>query len=297
MTHWIKASRLRTLPLSLSGIFMGSIFSFSTSSFDVGLFFLTLFTAALLQILSNFANDYGDGIRGTDKNKKGEQRTIASGRISPKKMKSAIVFLVFLTLISGICLLWLAFGKENIVYLIGFLCIGGGAVLSAIYYTMGKNPYGYKGWGDFFVFIFFGWVAVLGSYVLQTNAIDFLLFLPASAIGLLSTSVLNLNNLRDYETDLVANKRTMVSILSIPKAKIYHLFLVISPFMFMIFYCIFSHQTKPSNFLFLFLFIPAFFHLKKVWTIVDLALLDSELSKIGKLTFLFAISSALPLIF
>ncbi|HBK82980.1 MAG TPA: 1,4-dihydroxy-2-naphthoate octaprenyltransferase [Flavobacterium sp.] len=296
MTHWLQAARIRTLPLSLSGIIMGSLLAFSTHVFDFGLFFLALLTASLLQILSNFANDYGDGIRGTDKNKKGETRMVASGLISHQKMKIAIGLLVFLSLISGIFLLWKAFGIDYLGYLLLFLVLGAGAVLAAIYYTMGKNPYGYKGWGDFFVFLFFGWIGVLGAYFLQTKEISFLLLLPASAIGLLSAAVLNLNNLRDYETDKIANKKTMVIILGITKAKIYHTVLLIFPFVFMVIFLFISNHIEPKNFVFLILLIPILIHLKKVWQTKDTAFLDGELKKIGILTFVFTLFSTLPLV-
>ncbi len=297
MNYWISAARLRTLPLSLSGIFMGSIFAFNTNNFQWDVFIMALLVAALLQVLSNFANDYGDGVRGTDKNKKGEARMVASGIISPKQMKNAVYLLLFITCFCGIVLLLLAFGKNNILPLLFGLFMGGCSILAAIYYTIGKNPYGYKGWGDFFVFLFFGWVAVIGANFLQTKEIFIALFLPASAIGFFSAAVLNLNNLRDYETDLIAKKRTLVTLLSISKAKIYHTFLLLFPFVLMGIFLFISNKTNLYNFTFLILLIPSIIHLKKVWTISDTTLLDSELKKIGILTFLFSLLSSLPFVF
>ncbi|MFA9289695.1 MAG: 1,4-dihydroxy-2-naphthoate octaprenyltransferase [Solirubrobacteraceae bacterium] len=294
MSYWIKAARLRTIPLSISGIIMGSFLAFPLIRFNWLVFLLAILVASLLQILSNFANDYGDGIKGTDNHRKGEARMIASGFILPKNMLKAMLFISLLAIILGLSLLWEAFGKENFMLLVILLVVGGLAILSAIYYTVGKNAYGYKGWGDFFVFLFFGLVSVLGSYTLQVKNFSLALFLPAISIGLLSVAVLNLNNLRDYETDRLVNKNTVVVLLGLRKSKIYQTLLVLLPFLFMLCYLLINNKANAINFGYLVLLLPILIHLNKVWKTKDTSLLDGELKKIGIITFLFALIFSAP---
>jgi len=240
--NYIKAARLRTLPLSISGIIIGSVLgnevyyqNFNTSFCDIGcptifqspIFWLAILTTIGFQVLSNFANDYGDGIKGSDKNRTGEARMVSSGAITPKQMKSAMIITAMITLLIAILLIYVAFGKENFGYSILFLLLGIASITAAIKYTVGTSAYGYSGFGDIFVFIFFGLLSVIGSYFLYTKQIDFTIFLPAISIGLLSTAVLNLNNLRDREEDKKNNKNTLVVKLGNNKAKKYHYFLIL----------------------------------------------------------------------
>ena len=208
--YWIQAARLRTLPLSISGILVGSAYAYYQNKFELIVFVLALCTTLSFQILSNFANDYGVGIKGTDANRIGEKRLVASGEITSHQMKSAIIINAIVAFFLALALIYFAFGQENFVYSFTFLVLGLASIAAAIKYTVGNNAYGYSGFGDVFVFVFFGLVAVVGSNFLYSKSIDIILFLPATAFGMLSTAVLNLNNMRDIENDKIANKNTLV---------------------------------------------------------------------------------------
>ncbi|MFT5877998.1 MAG: 1,4-dihydroxy-2-naphthoate octaprenyltransferase, partial [Dokdonia sp.] len=184
---WLDAFRLRTLPLALGGIILGSFLSASANAHNWSITFMSVLTATLLQVLSNLANDYGDFTKGTDNDARvGPKRALQSGIIKQSQMKRALYLFSLLCLISGIILLWISFGTDKLIYALIFLVIGLLAIWAAIKYTVGKSAYGYQGLGDIFVFLFFGWVSVVGVYFLQVQTIDIEMFLPASAIGLLS---------------------------------------------------------------------------------------------------------------
>jgi len=219
--YWIQAARLRTLPLSISGILVGSAYAYYQNKFELIVFVLALCTTLSFQILSNFANDYGDGIKGTDANRIGEKRLVASGEITSNQMKSAIIINAIIAFFLALALIYFAFGQENFVYSFTFLVLGLASIVAAIKYTVGNNAYGYSGFGDVFVFLFFGLVAVIGSNFLYSKSLDIILFLPATAIGMLSTAVLNLNNMRDIENDSIANKNTLVVKFGLKWAKQY----------------------------------------------------------------------------
>lgn len=227
---WIQAARLRTLPLSISGIIVGSAYAYHQGFSDWSIVALALLTTLGLQVLSNYANDYGDGIKGTDAHRIGEKRLVAAGIITANQMKQAVWITAVLTFFLALLLIYVAFGKENFVLSFLFILLGIGAIGAAIKYTVGSNAYGYSGFGDVFVFVFFGWVSVLGSNFLVTHFIDWKLFLPATAIGLLSVAVLNLNNMRDLENDKRAGKDTLVVKMGLKNAKKYHYFLILSAF-------------------------------------------------------------------
>lgn len=229
MKHWILAARLRTLPLSVSGIIVGSAYAYfqNPDAFDVAILVFALLTTLSLQILSNYANDYGDGIKGTDRNRIGEKRMVASGIITAKQMKNAVLIFTLLTLIFAVALIYISFGKDNFGLSLLFFLLGIGSVGAAIKYTVGSNAYGYSGFGDLAVFVFFGWVSVIGSNFLYVHHLDWKLFLVAISIGLLSVAVLNLNNMRDIENDTIAGKNTLVVKLGLNKAKKYHYLLLI----------------------------------------------------------------------
>ena len=233
---YIKAARLRTLPLSISGIILGSYLgnefvnslledTIRTSIWESSIFWLAIFTTIGFQVLSNYANDYGDGIKGSDKNRTGEARMVSSGAITPKQMKTAMIITTTITLLIALLLIYVAFGSESFGYSILFFGLGIASIAAAIKYTVGNSAYGYSGFGDIFVFLFFGLLSVVGSYFLYTKMINFEVFLPAFSIGLLSTAVLNLNNLRDREQDKTNNKNTLVVKLGAIRAKKYHYFL------------------------------------------------------------------------
>jgi len=175
---WITAFRLRTLPLAISSILMGSFLAIASGIYNWFVISLSIITTLFLQILSNLANDYGDGIKGTDnKDRVGPVRTIQSGKISPKEMRIGIVIFIILSLISGIWLIVESLGSSWYLGLLFFL-LGLAAIASAIKYTVGNNAYGYIGFGDLFVFLFFGLLAVAGTYFLNTHSLDWKIFLP-----------------------------------------------------------------------------------------------------------------------
>jgi 1,4-dihydroxy-2-naphthoate octaprenyltransferase len=238
---WIKAARLRTLPLALSSILTGSFMAIYVGLYNWPVIALSALTTVLLQILSNMANDYGDSKKGTDNhNRVGPVRTVQGGEISPVQMKKGVILISFLTLISGIVLLFAAFPEDYQIAFVFFI-LGLAAIAAAIKYTVGSGAYGYKGLGDLFVFIFFGFVGVLGTYFLNTHTLSWDALLPAAGLGLLSTGVLNLNNMRDMNNDIHSGKLTLASRIGFKKAKIYHAFLVLGGiaclFVYIIIHC------------------------------------------------------------
>lgn len=315
MKHWIEAARLRTLPLSVSGIIVGSMYALAyptdnvltpTEIFNWQLFGFALLTTLGLQILSNFANDYGDGIKGTDnEHRVGPKRAIQSGIISAPAMKRAIIITSVLTFISATLLIYFAFGVDYIWYSLIFLVLGILAIISAIRYTVGNTAYGYSGYGDLFVFIFFGLVSTLGVNFLYSKQLDWILVLPAAAIGFLSVGVLNLNNMRDIESDKMSNKNTIVVKIGLAAAKKYHYFLIVSAMILVLVFAIyidFNKDVEPEKFNFdTYFFIVAFFplisHLITVYKNKNAKLLDPELKKLAISTFLLSILLSLSLIY
>lgn len=285
---WISAARLRTLPLSVSGIVVGSALGYR-NFLETNIFWLAIITTLGLQILSNFANDYGDGVKGTDnEDRVGPQRALQSGAISKKEMYRGIVGTALITLGVAIALIYVSFGKENFFYSVFFFILGLTAITAAIKYTMGSSAYGYRGLGDLFVFIFFGLVSVVGCYFLFAKILNILAFLPAITIGLLSATVLNLNNMRDYHSDKKAGKNTLVVKLGVNRARTYHFALLIIAMLSMLGYLYFTYKT-PMNFLFLIAYIPLLIHIRKVAKTNNSELLDPELKKIALTTFLLSI--------
>ncbi len=222
MKHWIKAFRLRTLPLALASIGMGTFLAAASGNFQGDIFALCALTTIFLQVLSNLANDYGDSIHGADGEQRvGPSRAIQSGVITPAAMKRAIAIFVVLSLASGIGLIYLAFGWSVKVFAI-FMGLGILAIIAAITYTSGSRPYGYAGLGDISVLIFFGFIAVMGSAFLYEKELRWEYVLPALSTGLFSVAVLNVNNIRDIESDKVAGKYSIPVRLGRDKAVIYH---------------------------------------------------------------------------
>lgn len=227
---WIGAMRLRTLPLALSAILVGGAVALHYGRFNGVTLCLTLLTATLLQILSNFANDYGDTQNGADaasSGRKGPVRAVQSGIITPGEMKTAVIVTAMASFLVGIGLLVYSLGDNWLVFL-GFLGLGIAAIAAAIKYTMGKNPYGYRGLGDLFVFLFFGIVGVLGTAALMMgpNAINHGSLWGVLFIGSMSVQVLHLNNIRDMESDAKAGKRSLALILGY-KASLYYLLVLV----------------------------------------------------------------------
>ena len=306
MKHWIEAARLRTLPLSVSGIIVGSMYALAnptenvltpTEVFNWKLFAIAIVTTLGLQILSNFANDYGDGLKGTDnEDRVGPKRTIQSGLITPQAMKRAIVLTSGLTLLSAIYLIYLAFGAHNLGYSLFYLILGIVAIASAIRYTVGNSAYGYRGFGDVFVFVFFGLVSTLGVNFLYSKQLDAILFLPATAIGFLSVAVLNLNNMRDEASDRKSGKNTLVVKMGIENAKKYHYLLILGAMALVVLFAILSH-FKFDQYLFLLAFVPLVKHINTVVKNQNSKLLDPELKKVALSTFALSILLALCMIF
>jgi len=293
---WIKAARLRTLPLSLSGIILGSFLAASNGYFDLLILTLAILTTVGFQVISNFANDYGDGVKGTDnEDRVGPQRALQSGEISPSQMLTAIKISGVLTLVIALILIYVSFGKENIFYSLIFMLLGLASIAAAVKYTMGENAYGYHGFGDVFVFVFFGLLSVCGTYFLYTHSLDYTVFLPAFSIGLLSVGVLNLNNMRDRASDERSGKNTLVVKIGEEFAKYYHYYLLIAAFLFAFLYTVIRFSSV-WQFLFLIAFIPIFKHLYRVYKNKDAKQLDGELKILALSTFLFAVLFGLGLI-
>ena len=286
--NFIKAARLRTLPLSISGIILGGFLSVSDGLFNGVIFSLALITTIGFQVISNFANDYGDGVKGTDAIRIGEERMVSSGKISPKQMKKAIMISVILTIIFALFLIYESFGLSNFGYSLLFFILGIVSVVAAIKYTVGNLAYGYSGFGDIFVFLFFGLLSVLGSYFLFTKEIYFLLTLPAISIGLLSTAVLNLNNMRDYQNDKKSKKNTIVVKIGLKAAKRYHYSLLLLSFISAVSYVVLTF-TKTVQFIFLLAYIPLVIHALFVYNNKEELRLDAELKKVALSTFLFSV--------
>lgn len=286
---FVSAARLRTLPLSLSGIIAGTGMAASEGAFDPAVLILALITTIGLQVLSNFANDYGDGVKGTDNNERvGPERALQSGRITPLAMKRAVIITALLTLIAAILLIFVAFGSDKFYYSLLFFLLGVGAIAAAIKYTVGDSAYGYRGLGDVFVFIFFGLVSVVGSYFLYVQKLSLSVWLPALSIGLLSVGVLNLNNLRDRKSDERSGKNTLVVMLGSGKARIYHNTLIILAMVFSLIYLGVNYRD-PVNLLWLLSYLPLAFHLKRFNQIKKDEAVDPELKKLAVSTFLFAL--------
>ena len=205
---WLHAVRLRTLPLALASILAGSFIAAWQNSFRWEILVLASLTTIFLQILSNLSNDYGDSVHGADSiDRQGPVRAVQSGLITLPEMKKAMYLFGALSLISGLSLLYLAVQDLQIFLL--FLGLGLAAIWASITYTSGKNPYGYAGLGDLSVFIFFGLLGVLGTYFLHTYSSNNLAVLIAVALGFFSTAVLNINNIRDIDSDKRAGKKSI----------------------------------------------------------------------------------------
>ena len=218
---WIKAIRLRTLPLAWATLTMGAVLAHMDDAFSWTVYIFSVLTAFALQILSNLANDYGDAMSGIDgDNREGPSRTMQSGLITQKQMRNAIILMVLISLTLGVFLILVAIPQT--MERVFFLALGIFSIAAAIRYTMGKNPYGYSGWGDLYVLIFFGWVGVGGSYYLFANSLNLDVFLPATTLGLMAVAVLNVNNIRDIESDKEAGKFSLPVRMGRTVAVVYH---------------------------------------------------------------------------
>ena len=295
-TSWIKAFRLRTLPLAFSSILTGTFLAVGKGIYSIPVIILSLTTTLFLQILSNLANDYGDAVKGTDGSGRiGPARTVQNGEISPEQMKNAIKLFALLSLISGVALLYFAFG-DNFMPAFLFFLLGMGAIVAAVKYTVGKGAYGYSGLGDIFVFIFFGLVGVVGSYYLNTKTFDWQILLPAVAMGMFSTGVLNINNMRDIENDIRSGKNTIPARIGFVDAKHYHLILILGGWILLLAWMI-TQKNNWSNFVIL-TALPLF--LTDVFDILHTknnAGLDPYLKKLALKTLLVSLLFGVALLF
>lgn len=285
---WIKAFRLRTLPLAFSCIGMGSFLAAAAGAFRWEVFGLCVLTTLFLQILSNLANDYGDSVSGVDgEHRSGPSRTVQDGLISRQEMKKSLYLFSVLSFVSGISLLIVALGS-NWQIIAAFVLIGLAAIYAAIKYTSGKNPYGYVGLGDLSVFIFFGLVGVSGAFFLYTLSFDASILLPASTCGLFAVAVLNLNNIRDIKSDEIAGKRSIPVRLGRERAIYYHWFLLITGFLLSVVY-VYLNYKSPIQFAILLILPLLFVNGKAVLTKKEAMALDPYLKQMAISTLLFVI--------
>ncbi len=292
---WIKALRLRTLPLSLSGIIIGSAIAKYNGFWDWNIFLLSLLTTVLFQIVSNLANDLGDSIKGTDnKDRVGPMRSVQSGLISKNEMRNAVVITSIVSLLSAGTLIYL--GTTNLpISILWFYCgLAVACIFAAITYTIGKKAYGYYGLGDIMVFLFFGLVSVLGVYPLYAKSIDWIIMLPACSIGLLSTAVLNLNNMRDRTNDAKSGKNTLVVKIGADWAKLYHTLLVLGGIICHLMFLVTINH--PIAFIGLLPGIILMLHLQKVMKTKNPKDFDPELKKVALSTFGIAVLTAIGLV-
>ncbi|WP_040249385.1 1,4-dihydroxy-2-naphthoate octaprenyltransferase [Psychroserpens mesophilus] len=286
---WIAAFRLRTLPLSVSGIIIGACLAEHNGAFNMFIFILAILLTISLQILSNLANDYGDGIKGTDnENRVGPERAIQSGAISEHEMMLGIKNNILIVVGLSVGLIYASFGVSHLLLSLLFFLLAGLSIYAAITYTVGESAYGYRGLGDVFVFIFFGLVSVGGSYLLFVKQLDHHIFLPAITLGLLSAGVLNLNNMRDIESDKASNKITLAVKLGKKKAKQYHMFLIGSAILVSLLFGI-LYFSSFYNILFFIAYIPLIIHMLKINKAKAADDFDSQLKVLALTTFLLSV--------
>ncbi len=285
---WLSAARLRTLPLSISGILVGTALANYEGYTNDLVFILALLTTIFFQITSNFANDYGDGVKGTDNDDRvGPQRALQSGSLTRSELLVGIFISSSISLVLTIFLVIMAFGMDRLPYVLVFLMLGIISIWAALKYTMGKSPYGYQGFGDLFVFLFFGLVAVLGSKFLYTLSISNIDFLPAIGIGMLCVGVLNLNNLRDVLSDKKHGKNTLIVKMGFRNGKRYHYALLGIGFLCFIVFTFLKMNTL-LGWSYLVFFIPVSIHFIKVLNTDQPKSLDPELKKLALSTFAIA---------
>lgn len=290
---WISAFRPRTLFLAAAGVILGSGLALHVGRFDLTSALLTLTTALLLQLLSNLANDLGDYVKGTDSTggRLGPMRSVQSGKISPHQMKVGIGITTLITMISGLVLLLRLFYTIGFAVIVVFLIVGFLSLLSALFYTLGKRPYGYKGWGDFFAFLFFGPIAVIGTYYLQAQSIDLRSLFPSIGMGLLSAMILNVNNMRDIDNDALSGKRTIAVRLGLEHAKVYHAMLMMTMFVSFLIYSFVYASTPLYRFSFVIVYVFQFLLLSEIFN-KEGRNLDPYLKKTALSAFLLSIAFA-----
>lgn len=271
-------------------------------TWDWKIFALALLVTLLYQILSNYANDYGDGVKGTDAKRinEAESRAVASGKITAKQMKNAVILFSALSFIATIALLYIAFIPHHMNEFYIFIGLGVACILAAIGYTVGKKPYGYMGLGDLFVFIFFGLVSVCGSYFLFTKTFSWDMLLPGTAVGMMSMAVLNLNNMRDIESDRLSGKKSFALRIGFKNAMIYEMVLLQLPLVLILIFLALNGFIQSQNyyvFIVMILLIPFAKLRRKIMSVKEPKELDPFLKQVGILTFTMAVLTAIGLNF
>lgn len=268
----IKSMRLRTLPLSLSGVILGVTLAADKTDVSPWTAALIFLTTVCLQILSNLSNELGDTLSGTDSaDRQGPKYALGSGDMTIGDIKKLILMFIGLCVISGLAMIQVSFGSLFKTESICLEALGAAAIVGAMKYTLGKNPYGYRGLGDVFVFIFFGLVSVLGGYYVAARELPpLIMLLPASSIGCFSVGVLNVNNIRDMKTDAV-NRVTVAIKLGMKGARIYQTILVTLGWALILVFCA-VYDFAPGHYIFL-ITLPLYIkHLQGVWTRSERAL-------------------------
>lgn len=284
----IKSMRLRTLPLSLAGVILGVTLAADKTDVSPWTAALIFLTTVCLQILSNLSNELGDTLSGTDSaDRQGPKYALGSGDMTIGDIKKLILMFIGLCVISGLAMIQVSFGSLFKTESICLEVLGAAAIAGAMKYTLGKNPYGYRGLGDVFVFIFFGLVSVLGGYYVAARELPpLIMLLPASAIGCFSVGVLNVNNIRDMKTDAV-NRVTVAIKLGMKGARIYQTILVTLGWALILVFCA-VYDFAPGHYIFI-ITLPLYIkHLQGVWTRSERAL-DPMLPMLVISTFVLSI--------
>lgn len=288
---WVSAMRLRTLPLALACTTTGAFLAMHDGYFNLFTFILTAFTTILLQINSNLANDYGDFQKGTDNHTRvGPQRALQSGVIQPEEMKLGIGVFSSLSFLCGALLLWLA--QIDLANKIILFIAGVAAIYASVRYTTGHKPYGYQGWGDVSVMLFFGFLGVLGAYFVQTNFMNYWILLPSVSLGCLSAGVLNVNNTRDLESDRASGKYTLAVRLGAENARKYHVILIAFAIDCMLIFGWYNFD-RWTNWLFVLALPLLILNAVKVFQTKEAAKLDPYLKQLAISTFLMAVLLAI----
>lgn len=289
--RYIEAMRLRTLPLSVSGVMLGIMLAAADYVVRPAVAVFTVLTTVFLQILSNVSNELGDYMHSNDTQpgRQGPRYSLSAGLLNPRDFRLMIALYVLLSAASGMAMIWFSFGTFLALEPVLLLMLGAAAISSAMRYTLGRNPYGYKGWGDLSVFIFFGIVAVLGAYFVASHEIrSWIMLLPAASAGFFSVGVLNVNNIRDMESDAHV-RNTVPLLLGERNAKIYHTFLITAGWACMAIYSM-MRMFDWWHFLFV-LTLPLFVrHLIYVWRHSGREL-DRALPQLVISTFLFCLAA------
>ncbi|MFA5518322.1 MAG: 1,4-dihydroxy-2-naphthoate octaprenyltransferase [Spirochaetota bacterium] len=294
---WIVSFRLRTLPLSVSPVILGSFLAKAFGQFSFLIFVLCILTTLFLQILSNLANDYGDMKSGADNDTRiGPARALQKGEISMLEMKRMIYIFAFFASISGLALVYYGTRFLNFTIFLVFIIIGISAIAAAVKYTVGNKPYGYRAMGDIFVLIFFGPVATMGSFFLHSGFVRWDIMLPALTTGLMSVAVLNLNNMRDMENDNRSGKVTLAGILGRKKSKVYHALILIFAIISSLTYTYFNY-SGILHLIYIIVFIPLIFNIKAVIQNSIPSKLDIELKKVALTALAYSVIFTVPYFF